>query len=130
MEGALYERTLMHLTIIAWIDGIFARGIVRVATSFLSSIAIPMFHHCVDTLLAPALSLGGGLECITIGASHIGSQLRILTKGATEARPTGIGSNIHLRRQGRSDTQGTIFFRGYLAKAINQLRIEACSQSE
>ena len=130
LEGSIDERALVHLAVVAWIDGILTRGVVGVATSLLGAVAIPVLHHRIDTLHAPALGLRGGLEGIAVGSCHIGSELGILAEGAAEARPSGIGGDIDLGREGCGDTQCTVLVGGNLAKAVHQLGIEGGSESE
>ena len=103
---------------------------MRVATSLLGTVAIPVFHHRIDALRAPSLGLGCGLEGIAIGTGHVGGQLRILAKGTAEAEPTRVGGDVDLWRQGCGDAQGTVFLGGDLSEAVHQLGIERGSKAE
>ena len=102
----------MLLEIIARIDGILAITEVRVTTTFLSTITIPMLHHCIDRLITPGafdrLISRRGLESVAIGTSHVGGKVGIVTKSTAEAAPARIGSDVHLWREGSGNAQGTI----------------------
>ena len=104
LECSLYKRAFVHGQIVTGIHSILARCEMRVTSALLCTIAIPVLHHGVHTLHAPPFILGCCLESITVCPGHIRSQLRVFAKGTVEAEPARIGSYIHLRRQGCSNT--------------------------
>ena len=134
LESTLSKRDGMLFTVVAWINGKLTIVIVRVTTTFLSTIAIPVLHHSVYALVAPGtvycLIGRRGLETVTVCTSQVSSQFCSFTKCTVETAPARISCKVYLRRQCSSDTQCTVFLRSNLTEFLHQGRVEGSSHTQ
>lgn len=133
-ECSLDKGTLVCLETVAGVDGELAVAVVGIATALAAAAAGPVFHHVVYAVVAPPVGnfVGSfrGLEPVAISPGEVGGEAGFGSERAAVSVPTGIGAEVSLGREGRSQSQSPIFGRGDASKLEYDFGVECRSQSQ